>query len=84
MWLHIFLLYVISAISSDTTYEQHMAQHIQKDKWFRCQSCRLVFESENFRQRHELEMHGRQKWSVPEPFPKVPMNVKGFFSYSFQ
>ena len=54
-----------------------MAQHIQKGKYFRCQSCRLVFESESFRSRHEEQMHGRQKWAVPESYPKVPKNVKG-------
>lgn len=26
-------------------------------------------------------MHGRQKWTVPEAHPKVPTNVKGFFSF---
>ena len=66
--------------SSDTHYEQHLAQHIQQGKWFRCQSCRLVFETETSRNRHELEMHGRQKWTVPEAHPKVPTNVKGFYS----
>ena len=67
--------------SSDTHYEQHLAQHIQQGKWFRCQSCRLVFETETSRNRHELEMHGRQKWTVPEAHPKVPTNVKGFYSF---
>lgn len=66
----------LRVFSSDTSYEQHMAHHITKGKYFRCQSCRLIFETEQHRARHEIEMHGRQKWVVPDSHPKIPLNVK--------
>jgi hypothetical protein len=62
--------------SSDVQYENHLQLHINKDKFFRCQSCRLVFESETSRSRHEIEMHGRAKWLQVEANPCVPAGIK--------
>ena len=58
----------LRVFSNDTTYEHHMNTHITKGRFFRCQSCRLVFESENFRTRHEQEMHhsNRKNPAIPQ------------------
>jgi len=62
--------------SSDVQYENHLQLHVNKEKFFRCQSCRLVFESETSRSRHEIEMHGRAKWLQFEANPCVPAGIK--------
>lgn len=66
----------LRCFSSDTTYEQHLAAHVSKGKFFRCQSCRLVFDSEPLRSRHEQEMHSRPKWTTLEPNPRVPEKIR--------
>lgn len=72
----------LRVFSNDTTYEHHMNTHITKGRFFRCQSCRLVFESENFRMRHEQEMHHSTRKTPtlgPQDFnPKVPTHVRAW------
>ncbi|CAG5090916.1 Oidioi.mRNA.OKI2018_I69.PAR.g12767.t1.cds [Oikopleura dioica] len=68
--------FCIRCFSSDVQYENHLQVHINKAKFYRCQSCRLVFESEQTRSRHEMEMHGREKWMQVEPNPHVPIGTK--------
>lgn len=59
----------LRAFSNDTTYEHHMNMHTQKGKFHRCQSCRLVFESETWLARHQAEMH----CSLSQPRGLTPM-----------
>ena len=66
----------LRVFSNDTTYEHHMNTHITKGRFFRCQSCRLVFESENFRTRHEQEMHHSNRKNPAIPQARLRFLVK--------